>query len=824
MIDQYSEKSTSAPTENPKIEKSNKKLSSWWQRLGQKWNDLPIGSKISIMLVTGATIPVIAVTQGIVEFAKRDSLKSLQNNLATKLVLLEEQINIEKVNLANNANALALLVQAADINLEDPNSVETNSRKLQSFIIDLKNQQPNASFYIITDAEGRSVAQLVQEVKDVDSEYPLVNDATNLNSTEFQSIDLPTNIFLGDIPIVSKALELSRPLSGFELLSSSTLQRLRLARQANIGLRPQMTEGLSQFEQPYPEGTFDIDGGKAGFVLIAVQPIKLENDNIGTAIVGTLINRNFELVDRLKNVANVSTSTIFAKDWRVSTNVPNADNKRAIGTRVSRVVADNVLNQGKVFLGNANIIGIDYETGYSPIYDHRQQIDETQAQPVGIAYVGEPQTQVDLILRRITLAGYGIGGVILIVVTTILILAPSDRSISIPLRRLTQFATKIADGQSGIRLEAISRKDEIGILSQNLNEMAKNIDANLEAKKLEAEEQRQQKEQLEKAIYTLIEEVADAGEGDLTVRANLNSIELSTVADLFNAIIDNLQEIAVEAKKSTSQVGSALKQNEEAVSLLAKQALAEAKETRDTLVSVEKMSRSIQTIAENANQAEKIADDTYNRALNSTHNMDLTVDSILNLRTTVGETAKKMKRLGESSQKISQVVAFIQEIALKTNVLAINASVEAGRAGEYGQGFTIVAEQVGILAQQSASATKEIAKIVVAIQAETQEVNKVMESGTAQVVETTRLVESTKQSLGQVLEKSQKIHQLMGSISQTTISQANTSQEVTNLMQRIANLSENTSQSSKNVAKSIVETAQVAKKLESTVAKFKVAE
>ena len=187
-----------------------------------------------------------------------------------------------------------------------------------------------------------------------------------------------------------------------------------------------------------------------------------------------------------------------------------------------------------------------------------------------------------------------------------------------------------------------------------------------------AEQQRREKEQLEAAIYTLIDEVSDATEGDLTVRANLDSMELSTVADLFNAIIDNLEEIAVEAKQSTTQVGSSLKQNEEAIRLLAEQAIVEAKETRDTLISVEQMSQSIQAVAENASQAEAIADDTYNTVLNSTNDMDLTVDSILALRTTVGETAKKIKRLGESSQKISQAVSFIEEIALKTNVLPIN--------------------------------------------------------------------------------------------------------------------------------------------------------
>ena len=340
----------------------------------------------------------------------------------------------------------------------------------------------------------------------------------------------------------------------------------------------------------------------------------------------------------------------------------------------------------------------------------------------------------------------------------------------------------------------------------------------------QAIKQRQEKEQLEQAIYTLIEEVSSASDGDLTVRANLNSEELSTVADLFNAIIDNLQEIAIEAKDSTSLVGSSLQENESAIRLLAEQAIAEAKETRDTLLSVEQMSQSIQAVAANASQAEKITNDTYNTVVSSTSNMDLTVESIISLRTTVGETAKKIKRLGESSQKISQVVSFIEEIALKTNVLSINASVEAGRAGEYGQGFTIVAEQVGALAEQSAAATKEIADIVAVIQAETREVNQAMESGTAQVVETTQIVESTKQSLKVVLEKSQEINQLMESISQSTVSQANTSQNVTQLMQKIAYLSATTSKSSTEVAQSIGQTAEVAKKLESTVAQFKVAE
>lgn len=411
---------------------------------------------------------------------------------------------------------------------------------------------------------------------------------------------------------------------------------------------------------------------------------------------------------------------------------------------------------------------------------------------------------------------------IVIIVTTILTYTIINNVVK-PITELTDVSLKVAEGNLDARLTS-DRQDEIGILGNSFNQMAQKLQESIVSSKNKAKEQSLQKEKLEQAIFALIESVADATEGDLTVRANLDSVELSTVADIFNAIIDNLQGIAIEAKQSSGQVGDSLKQNEQEIRWLTEQAIAEAKETRDTLVSIQQMSQSIQAVANNAKEAETITDDTYQTIVNSTKNMDSTVASIVQLRNTVGETAKKMKRLGESSQKIAQAVSYIEEIALRTNVLAINASVEAGRAGEYGEGFTIVAEQVGALAEQSATATKEIAAMVATIQAETQEVNQAMESGTSQVVETTRLIESTKQSLNLVLEKSRQINQLMESISDSTVSQANTSQNVTSLMQKIAELSENTSQSSAKVAQSIRETAQVAVKLESTVGQFKVAE
>ncbi|MEM8718038.1 MAG: PhnD/SsuA/transferrin family substrate-binding protein [Cyanobacteria bacterium P01_G01_bin.39] len=352
---------------------------------------------------------------------------------------------------------------------------------------------------------------------------------------------------------------------------------------------------------------------------------------------------------------------------------------------------------------------------------------------------------------------------------------------------------------------------------ESLNELNKSLEQS-------AAEQKQQREDLENAVVGLMEALEPASEGDLTVRAQLTDGDVGIIADLFNAIIENLKEIALQVKDSAGQVSSSLVQNESSVREIAQQAIAEAEQIQSTLASVEEMSSSIQEVAENAEQTAAISNDAFTSAQEGNDVMDQTVDSIQGLRTTIGDTSKKIKRLGESAQQISQVVALIDEIALKTNLLAINASVEAARAGELGQGFTAVAEQVGALAEQSAKATQEIAQLITGIQQETQEVVAAMETGTSQVVDSTRLVEATKVSLSTVLTKSQEIDRLMKSISSATISQAETSQAVTEVMMLNSKTSQERSQSSSQVAQAIQSTTEILGQLQESVAQFKVTE
>ena len=338
-----------------------------------------------------------------------------------------------------------------------------------------------------------------------------------------------------------------------------------------------------------------------------------------------------------------------------------------------------------------------------------------------------------------------------------------------------------------------------------------------------SERERQENQKLQMQLIELLSDVENVADGDLTVRANVSEGAIGTVADFFNSIVESLRQLVTQVQVSSLEVNHSVGSSEGEIRQLTQEALRQSEELETALQSVEKMAQSIQAVATSAGQAAQVSQAAADTALAGGQSMDRTVDNILTLRETIGETAKKVKRLGESSQQISKVVYLINQIAMQTNLLAINAGIEAARAGEQGQGFAVVAEEVGELAARSATATKEIEQIVTNIQRETNEVVQAMELGTSQVVEGTQVVEEAKQNLGQIVTVSQEINALVKSISDTTVVQADTSQSITDLMQKLSAIAQRTSASSTQVSDSLQATVKVAQDLQESVGTFKVA-
>jgi methyl-accepting chemotaxis protein PixJ len=346
--------------------------------------------------------------------------------------------------------------------------------------------------------------------------------------------------------------------------------------------------------------------------------------------------------------------------------------------------------------------------------------------------------------------------------------------------------------------------------------------ATSERSKYAAENDRAENASRQQELIRLLTEIEGAASGDLTVRSEINEGEIAIVGDFFNSIIENIRDIVTTVKTSSAQVNSYVGDNETEIRQLAVAANAQAEQINLTLKEVEAGTVSIQAVAQSARQAAAVATAATANAETGGRAMDNTVTNINQLRETVAETAKKVKRLGESSQQISKVIGLINQIALQTNLLAINASIEAARAGEEGRGFAVVAEEVAQLASQSATATKEIEKIVETIQRETNEVTQAMEISTSQVVEGTKSVELTKLSLKEIIEQSKQIDGFLQSIADSAVAQVAASQSMTKVMTSVAEVSNRTSSSSEQVSNSLQATVSITRELQEVVGKFKV--
>jgi twitching motility protein PilJ len=340
--------------------------------------------------------------------------------------------------------------------------------------------------------------------------------------------------------------------------------------------------------------------------------------------------------------------------------------------------------------------------------------------------------------------------------------------------------------------------------------------------RITAMESEQENKRNQEAILRLLNEMGNLADGDLTVQASVTEDVTGAIADSINFTIEELRTLVKGINNATDQVAKATTDAQAISNRLFEASQRQNKEIQQASASVLQMAQSIDEVSQNAAQSARVAQQSLAAAEKGGQAVQNQIAGMNEIRTQIQDTAKRIKRLGESSLEIGEIVELISDITEQTNVLALNAAIQAASAGEAGRGFTVVAEEVQRLAERSAEATKQIEAIVKTIQADTQDAVAAMEKSTVGVVEGTKLSDAAGQALDEIRRVSRELAELIGGISAQTQRQSASVSEVTRGMQGILKITEETTEGTKQTNVSIGQLTKLAAELRSSVAGFKV--
>jgi len=350
---------------------------------------------------------------------------------------------------------------------------------------------------------------------------------------------------------------------------------------------------------------------------------------------------------------------------------------------------------------------------------------------------------------------------------------------------------------------------------------------NAEVLRLEAQGQEQEAKRVndanQAAILRLMNELQAVSEGDLTQQATVTEDITGAIADSVNYTVEELRSLVGSVQNTVSKVAQTTADVDVTSTELLAASNEQLHEIRETGRSVVDMATRINQVSTQAQESAAVARQSLKAAEEGLHAVENAIGGMNTIRDQIQDTSKRIKRLGESSQEIGEITELISDITEQTNVLALNAAIQAASAGDAGRGFSVVAEEVQRLAERSADATRQIAALVKAIQTDTQDAVGAMERSTQGVVEGAKLSDNAGTALTQIDKVSRRLAELIAHISASTSQEANLANELAGNIQHIFAVTEQTGEGTRSTAAQVRELSRMAEELRQSVARFRIA-
>jgi len=348
-----------------------------------------------------------------------------------------------------------------------------------------------------------------------------------------------------------------------------------------------------------------------------------------------------------------------------------------------------------------------------------------------------------------------------------------------------------------------------------------------EQQRLEAERQEQEAKRVndanQAAILRLMNELQTVAEGDLTQEATVTEDITGAIADSVNYTVEELRQLVGNVQSTATKVAATTAQVESTSTELLAASTEQLREIRETGQSVLDMAARINQVSGQAQESAQVARQSLQAAEQGLAAVQNAIGGMNSIRDQIQETSKRIKRLGESSQEIGEITELISDITEQTNVLALNAAIQAASAGEAGRGFSVVAEEVQRLAERSADATRQISALVRAIQTDTQDAVAAMERSTQGVVEGAKLSDNAGTALTEIDQVSRHLAELIEQISTSASKEAESANVVAGNIQHIFAVTEQTGEGTRSTAQQVRELTRMAEELRQSVSRFKIA-